>query len=485
MSETLLKELWGEMTYNVRRPQRIILLSLLLIAVLGYFVYPNIVYYFGWRSFQNPLHRFLFSAIPFLLALCVFSILQEAKSRLLCIFICILLIIVESYLFHLAARRPRVLALRSIAIANQLDSDGLTIQSAAEFERALELSRKAVLPLEEFICLRALSELHLRMGHFVQAKDLMNALRAESIQHNNTNFLVSALCALGELEGICGNTELAFRYYSDAIAFSQSSGNLFRLADALSRRASLERALGRVRDASTDLAEAAGYYKELAEFSLYINTQVTLGSIQLHLGDYDQARQTVKTALEKSRAVHVPLMEGKALMFLGQVEQQARNLPLARDHYRAAQAIFQEHNATGQRGNVLVLLGDLELQENHLSSGSNYFGEARSIFITVGDRLGEGNALTGLADFEAKSGHLALAKQYYFEAVSLCREDGNPRAEARVLLHLIDLDVSLGDTNSAELHSRQALEAIASTQIPLDLPSAGRTPFPSPSVIQP
>ncbi|MGH9753555.1 MAG: tetratricopeptide repeat protein [Blastocatellia bacterium] len=178
--------------------------------------------------------------------------------------------------------------------------------------------------------------------------------------------------------------------------------------------------------------------------------------LQMLLGDYGQARNSLKAAQPLAVMLRSDKHFARALNLLADLERIQGNNDLARQHYGEARGLFQkEQNRLGE-ANALLGLGDLERKLGNNDAARQHYGEARGLFQKEQNRLGEANVLRGLGHLESTLGNTDAARQHYGEARGLHQKVGDRLGEANVLKGLGDLETSLKNYDVARQHYHHA-----------------------------
>jgi diguanylate cyclase (GGDEF)-like protein len=253
----------------------------------------------------------------------------------------------------------------------------------------------------------------------------------------------------------------------------------FALGDAARVAGRHDGALERY-EAARRLHAAAGDAYELAR------SERRLGDVYYFISEYDRALELYLAALARFEAlaasgagkvtlVHVAHLNAT----IGNVEQATGDLPAAREHYRRALAIYEEHEVPGGVAGATYNLGMIAQELKDDDTALAHYARARETATALGDRYLESLALSATGSVSLERGRPDDALPYFREALALCRtldrkrgiltnllriaEAERARGRFRDALAVLDeagpLAVTLSDTRlEADIHKERAAD---------------------------
>ncbi|MBS2025217.1 MAG: CHAT domain-containing protein [Deltaproteobacteria bacterium] len=187
---------------------------------------------------------------------------------------------------------------------------------------------------------------------------------------NDAEEQVTALLNLGAMHGAFGDTQRATAELTRAIALARTTGEprllpeaLEVLAGEMQKQRKLDEALALDRES----VELRGKLHDREAIALY-----SLGASLSFLDRVSEAIEAYSVGLEKARAAHDPLMEGRIaenraslLSASGSPEQALPDLRAALDFHRKNKFVLGEGVVLNQLGNAYILLDDRDEAIRH------------------------------------------------------------------------------------------------------------------------
>lgn len=210
-----------------------------------------------------------------------------------------------------------------------------------------------------------------------------------------------------------------------------------------------------------DLAESIGSEADGASAdaqvwrSLRARAQVRQGALLCWVGQFSQAHNLLRTALETLQNNGDPADVAFALNWLGMVQYQQDNFAEAERLLREGLALYE---ALDQRHGVawsLDALGDLAATQGDYTTARQLLTESVNQFSLLGDQASTAWSLNNLGRVLRLLGDHAEARHLFEEALGLFRIIGDQHGQAAVL---VDLGISLLATDEVAA-ARQQFEA--------------------------
>jgi tetratricopeptide (TPR) repeat protein len=205
---------------------------------------------------------------------------------------------------------------------------------------------------------------------------------------------------------------------------------------------------GRYAEAKQHLASAVALNRQVGNAREELFCLVSLGGIQLELGEYDPARATYLRCLALAREAKLPWPEAQAWQALGSIEEAVGDPARAAAYHTAT---YRAHLANGQVVDaVLALQGvaNAQLELGRPDLAAQCAREGLALCERVGSTLMRGDLLVMLGDAEEAAGRHAAAAGVYREVLALGDSVGpNPRVRASLGLAR---ELERGDSLEAE-----------------------------------
>jgi DNA-binding SARP family transcriptional activator/tetratricopeptide (TPR) repeat protein len=185
-----------------------------------------------------------------------------------------------------------------------------------------------------------------------------------------------------------------------------------------------------------------------------------LGLLDIWQSQYQQAADTLGSALELYHQLGDRLGQARTLGNLGIADWRQGRLLQAADHHQQALALYRD---MGDRlGECIALnnLGIVEQRQGHHGQAADHYRESLTLCRELGDRHGEANALDNLGEVLCLQGHYQEAEEHLGCALVIYREHGNRRDGADALRNLGHVYRSQARYQEAADLYRQALAIV-------------------------
>ena len=186
-----------------------------------------------------------------------------------------------------------------------------------------------------------------------------------------------------------------------------------------------------------------------------------IGVVHARLGQFEEARAHLTSALNIAEGDNDPMLECRALLHLGQILAHAGDLECALELLDRALVRAHAGNDAYTGGHVFSSLGSVYDRMARYDEASNYHHQAAMLADSLNDHDLQGHVLIGLGSHHSLTNNLTKAEELCVQAVIIAREAGNPGLEACALLELGVVLTASGTQPSARdaLTTAQALAA--------------------------
>ena len=187
-----------------------------------------------------------------------------------------------------------------------------------------------------------------------------------------------------------------------------------------------------------------------------VEAGIELGREVFHLlGRSQEAEAQYRRVLQEARELGLADLQGKALQFLGLLENQTGRMAEADRSYREALALCRAVCDRDREGSLLAQLARLRLDEGAMEEAGRLYEQSLAIHRREGNRTREGAVLGNLASFYLNQGRIDEARDLFEQALTIHRDQGSRGLQAVVYGNLALLEYGLGNRDRArELYER-------------------------------
>ncbi len=306
--------------------------------------------------------------------------------------------------------------------------------------------------------LSRLARLSLDQGNTEHAKELLHRQLEVGREETDAPEDVETAVMLGDIAYEEGDTNTAHDYYLRGSRSAKRIGHFAGMVDALMRQLSLHRKAGDNEAAMLVLQQAQEAAERTIDTRLQSEIAIQSGIMLAERKQYQQAREQLKVALERTRNIEDLTMEARSLTGLARIERQAGRPADAAKHY---QELAELERGLGNRTAAtrsLVDAAELLLESQQTREALNVAEEARPMLAEIDDPrlfhrcLGViGMIYAGMDRVNEAISHLGDASQYAARA-------GDSAGEARWLAGLGEALVQFGRLDDAMLAAERCGE---------------------------
>jgi DNA-binding SARP family transcriptional activator/Tfp pilus assembly protein PilF len=287
-------------------------------------------------------------------------------------------------------------------------------------------------------------------GHYPQAVAMHeHALRAAR-QAGDAAAEAQLLTNVAVMDVQQGHYERAGVLLEEAIARARQCGDHAAEARALGNLGHVHQWQGRYEEAAERLREALALCRLTGDGAGEARALGNLGQVYRRQGNDEQASAYLSESVRICRRIDDPVGEGYALVSLGDVAVRQRDTARAIRAHREALAVFRR---TNERAGTALALDGL----GAVTRDTVFLREALEIFRRIGERAGETRATNSLGTVLTTTGRAAQGREQHLAALALAIEIGDRYEWARAHAGLARAAETLGETEAAGPHWRQAL----------------------------
>lgn len=300
----------------------------------------------------------------------------------------------------------------------------------------------------QYNCLVELARIDYQQADYQQAQ-IKQRQALQVVSYNSTDGRAKTLEGLIALE--LGNYHEALSKLQVGVHELQVSGDRDRLANQELNEAKI--ALGEVYTHQGLYKQAENYLSQTinspySDSSLRQRTYNALGSIQLQIGQYNEALKTFKQANSLANNTSDRLGKAKTLENLGRAYQLMGNKNQALQQYQQALEELRGAGAWSRQVYVLNNLGLLATDLNLNNRALEYFQSAENTLSNSGG-VGRVITYTNLGYYYTQRKKYDLAIDYLERALSWAQSNGDRIGEAKALTGLGAIKMELKDYQSA------------------------------------
>lgn len=338
-------------------------------------------------------------------------------------------------------------------------SEAMDLVAPTERAHRPELSERAPVTADLSRYDRALGWLNAERANLV-------AMSRHAVSHGWLTHASQLSSTLWRYFHISGNHDDALVMHTNALAAATAAGNVLFEADALASRGYINWWLGRYQQALADCQSAVRIAADMGDRSLEGRALHALGLVYTRLGSDEEARDVLQRTLAAGRETGDRILEGYALRGLGEVYLHLGNQEDAVISYENAVSVARAAGNGTIEGYALRALGEIHTRANQHSEALTHCLRALELARQSGNRNIENRALRTLGEVHRHLGEPDKSCQRFEEALHVAKETGNRYEEACAHDGAAQTQYECGNTHTATVHWRQALELFDDLGIP-------------------
>jgi tetratricopeptide (TPR) repeat protein len=311
--------------------------------------------------------------------------------------------------------------------------------------------------------LARLARLAMEQGNNDHAKELLHRQLEVGREETDAPEDVETAIMLGDIAYEESDVNTAHEYYLRASRSAKRIGHYAGMVDALMRQLSLHRAAGDSEAAMLVLQQAQEAAERTIDTRLQAEIAIQAGIMLAERNQYQQARDQLTMALERTRNIEDLTMEARSLTGLARIERLAGRSADAAKHYRELAELERGLGNRTAATRSLVDAAEVLLESQQPWEALELAEEARPMLAEIDDPrlyhrcLGViGMIYAGMDRVNEAISHLGDASQYAARA-------GDRAGEARWLAGLGEALVQFGRLEDATLAAERCGEIALET----------------------
>jgi eukaryotic-like serine/threonine-protein kinase len=253
-------------------------------------------------------------------------------------------------------------------------------------------------------------------------------------------------------------SELAYHFYNGAnyrkaVRYSMKAGEAARSIFAIEEAQKYYFWV----DESLKQLEDAGEQIEGVDAEWVSNFRLAYGSVLMHLGRNDSAREQFELGLELSRKAGLVPLQGKILRALGELSWSRGHYKEALDSCERGLKFLIEAEDTGGQCRLFGVMGNIYFSQGLFDQAIEYYGKSLELARQVGDRPSEGEALRNIGSIMGWRNQSKSALEHLNQALIIARDVGDRESERQVMNLMGNIYLHQSELELAAEHYRQSL----------------------------
>jgi tetratricopeptide (TPR) repeat protein len=259
-------------------------------------------------------------------------------------------------------------------------------------------------------------------GDFADAKGLFHCSLSLAAELGLEREQSAALHNLGNVSQSLGDLDEAEGYYRRSLEIDERTGMGHGQASGLCNLGIIALGRGDLDDAEELLERAVAMSDELGTNNQVANFK--LGEIAKLRGDLQRAEAYFKECLA-SFELSNDISQGDALVALGTIAYEHRELDNAEQRFRRALSIFERFESKAGQAVALYHLADVAAARDNFDEAEEGFKRTLAVNEELGRKRGQANSLSKLGQLARIRGQLDLANDYHERAIALHEQIGS------------------------------------------------------------
>ena len=352
----------------------------------------------------------------------------------------------------------RVLVDFNLRASDLLSEDGNYREQELHLREAMHAAERIANTAGQRRALARLARMSIDQGNNDQAKELLHRQLDVGREETDAPEDVETAIMLGDIAFDEGNTHGAHDYYLRASRSAKRIGHYAGMVDALLRQLSLHRSAGDSESAMLVLQQAQEAAERTIDTRLQAEIAIQSGIMLAEKGQYQQARDQLTMALERTRSIEDLTMEARSLTGLARIERLAGRHADAAGHYRDLAELERGLGNRTAATRSLVDAAEVLMDSNQPQEALSLAEEARPMLAEIDDPrlyhrcLGViGMIYAGMDRVNEAINHLMQASEYASRA-------GDTAGEARWLAGVGEALVQFGELEDAAYAAERCAE---------------------------
>lgn len=314
--------------------------------------------------------------------------------------------------------------------------------------------------------LSRLARLSMDQGNNEHAKELLHRQLEVGREETDAPEDVETALMLGDIAYDEADTQAAHEYYLRASRSARRIGHYAGVVDALLRQLSLHRAAGDSEAAFLVLQQAQEAAERTIDTRLQAEIAIQAGVMLAEKGYYQQARDQLTLALERSRSIEDLAMETRSLTGLARAERQAGRAEDAAGHYRDLSYLERSLGNRTAAARALVDAAEILLESHQPADALEVAEEARPMLAEIDDPRLHHRCLGVIGMIYAGMERVNESLEYLMQASRYASRAGDVSGEGRWLAGVGEALVQFGELADADYAAERCGEIAAEINDP-------------------
>lgn len=255
-----------------------------------------------------------------------------------------------------------------------------------------------------------------------------------------------------------GFYEEARKLLKEALAISQEHGLQPEIAQTLMTVGNIDLVLGNYDNATRHYEETLKIWRDLDNKKNIAALLNNVGVIHFYKKEYAKARRLYEESLAVCNDVHYKKGSAMASGNLGLVAHELGDYNEAKRLLTQCLDSEREFGDRGQIANTLNNLGLAYYRLKDYDTARKIYGECLTIRKELGDRFGNATVLQNLGNLFLDLGDFKEAKQLYDENIAICRDIDHKRGLAEALVRRGEISYRVKEYAAAEEYFAKAIK---------------------------
>jgi tetratricopeptide (TPR) repeat protein len=306
--------------------------------------------------------------------------------------------------------------------------------------------------------LARLARLAMEQGNTAHAKDLLHRQLEVGREETDAPEDVETAIMLGDIAHEEADIHAAHDYYLRASRSAKRIGHYAGMVDALLRQLGLHRAAGDSEACILVLQQAQEAAERTIDVRLQAEIAIQTGIVLAERNQYQQAREHLTVALERTRNIEDLTMEARSLTGLARIERLAGRPADAAKHYRELAELERGLGNRTAATRSLVDAAEVLLESRQPREALELAEEARPMLAEIDDPRLYHRCLGVIGMIYAGMDRVNESLNHLMEASQYARRAGDSAGEARWLAGVGEALVQFGNLEDATLAAERSAE---------------------------
>jgi tetratricopeptide (TPR) repeat protein len=352
----------------------------------------------------------------------------------------------------------RVLVDFNLRASDLLSKEENTREQELHLREAMHAAERIANTSGQRRALARLARLAMDQGNTEHAKDLLHRQLDVGREETDAPEDVETAILLGDIAYEEADPNAAHDYYLRAARSAKRIGHYAGVVDALMRQLSLHRAAGDSEAAFLVLQQAQEAAERTIDTRLQAEIAIQSGVMLAEKSYYQQARDQLSMALEKTRSIEDLAMETRSLTGLARIERLAGRATEAAEHYRDLAALERSLGNRTAAARALVDAAEILHESGDEHSALSVAEEARTLLAEIDDPRLHHRCLGTLGMIYAGMDRINEAVEYLMQASRYAAKVGDSAGEARWMAGIGEALIQFGELEDAAFAAKRCGE---------------------------